>query len=156
MGQRSQARRDLPAFQRVKKMRNKYLSLTTALLLTGALAAGMACGCFSGDCQAFPGATQVKMAQCHHDSAQAKAKDPVRRDCCGKCQIEKWAVLAGNIVSMGAVLSKAAATDIPLFTDVPEAAHGSRPCRIDRSPPEIFFTQHVLNFTFSFRAPPQG
>lgn len=137
-------------------MRNKYLSLTMSFLLTGAWVAGLACACFPGDCQAAAAAPRVTTAPCHHDGAQTQAKDPARQDCCGKCQIERWAVLTPKAPVLSAALPGDAATDVPLIASAPGAGRAFPRNGIDRGPPQNFFTRHVLNTTFSFRGPPQG
>ncbi len=138
-------------------MRNKFLALATAFFLTTALGAGLTCACVSGDCHEFTGKVQVKMAQCHHGNTQAKAKEPARKDCCGKCQLEKKAILTGEAPLAGAILPEDAVADVPLFTaTTPGTGHTVHRRRINCGPPTAYFTQCVLNFTFSFRAPPLG
>lgn len=137
-------------------MKNRYLAWGMIFLLAGTLAAGLSCGCVSGDCHGASSIKQSGAPKCHHDSTETRAKDSSRKECCGKCQIEKAAVLFGKNLSLGALPSENVAARTLGSAEVLEAGDRLPAHWEGYSPPDTFFTQHILNFTFSFRAPPQS
>ena len=133
-------------------MKRKYLSLFLAVCLFSAFPSALDCQCVDADCGSVPKVIQAEAPRCH---PAAKGEDPSRKECCGKCQIEKTAVLENKFLSAQDLRFGSTPFEIKFST-----GFYSKPERQSflsgRSLgfPSGFFTQHVLNTTFSFRAPP--
>ena len=134
----------------------KYLSIFIAVAVFGASPNVLSCRCVDRDCVSVPKTIQAHVPQCHPAAAQARGNDPTHKECCGKCQIEKSAVLVSELSPVSDVCHRNTLVEIRSFADFhakihcPYFSHGKFP----ESPPG-FFEQHILNTTFSFRAPPQ-
>ena len=138
-------------------MKRKCLSVLIALCVFSAFPSALSCQCVFEDCHSVSEAVQAKIPQCHHAATPAKAGERTGKECCGKCQIEKAAVLSNDLSPAHEVRSSNTSAEIKSFSDF----HASlrHPALFQGeffgSPPG-FFEQHILNATFSFRAPPQG
>lgn len=138
-------------------MNKKYLSMFMAVCVFSSFPSALSCQCVDADCGSVPMSIQARTPQCHHATVQTKGENPTRKECCGKCQIEKAAVLSSEISAFWDVRLGDTWTAIKSFADFcsklrrPSFSQGEFP----ESPPG-FFEEHILNITFSFRAPPQG
>ncbi|MDD5226424.1 MAG: hypothetical protein PHV97_04470 [Candidatus Omnitrophica bacterium] len=138
-------------------MKKKCLSALIALCVLSAFPSVLNCLCTTGDCGLASRSIQSKTPQCHHANAPSKTEDGSRKECCGKCRIEKAAVLSNELSPVHEVRLRNTSAEIQFFSDFhasirhPTLFQGE----FFGSPPG-FFEQHILNATFSFRAPPQG
>jgi len=138
-------------------MKQKYLSAFLAVCVFIAFPSVLHCQCVGSDCGSSPKSLQAKTPPCHPAAAPAKGRDSSGSECCGKCRIEKAAVLSEELSPVNEIRSGNTLVEIKSFSDFhlklrrPSVFRGES----QESPPG-FFEQHVLNTTFSFRAPPQG
>ncbi|MFH1209134.1 MAG: hypothetical protein V1673_06250 [Candidatus Omnitrophota bacterium] len=137
-------------------MKKKCLSVVVAVCVFGTFPGLSNCQCVGADCGSVPKAIQAKVPQCHSAASQAGGEGPSHKECCGKCRIEKAAVLSSEFSLTGDVRHGNTLAEVRSFADFhskirnPSFFQG----KFFESPPG-FFEQHVLNTTFSFRAPPQ-
>lgn len=138
-------------------MKKKYFSVFMVVCMLVAAPGVLNCRCVDADCGAASQAIRAHTPQCHAGAAQKQGEDPVRKECCGKCRIEKAAVLSGELSPSGDVRPRNTFAEIEAFVDFhPKIRHLSfSQERFSESPPG-FFEKNVLNTTFSFRAPPQA
>ena len=115
------------------------------------------CQCVDADCSFAPKAIPSNDPPCHHAAAPAHQAGSSNKECCGKCQLEKAAVLSNELLLAREALPRNAWETIKSFVGVSPKIE--RPSffysEFSESPPG-FFERHILNTTFSFRAPPQG
>ena len=138
-------------------MKKKYASLMMVFLLANASLDGTACLCVSADCSGSSGAREAKTPQCHHAAAPTPSQGQAPRNCCGKCQLEKRAVLAPEGTPLAGISSKQGFIEIGAFSDLKKGMPFpvlSKKGGTDFSP--LFFTELILNTTFAFRGPPVG
>jgi len=138
-------------------MKKKCLSFFIAMCVFNAFPGVLNCQCVDADCRSVPKAIQASVSQCHHAAVLAKGENPSHKECCGKCRIERAVVLSSELSPAGDIRSGNTLAEIESFADF----HSKLQCpsffqgEFPESPPG-FFEQHILNTTFSFRAPPQG
>ena len=138
-------------------MKKRFLAVFIAICFVGIFPGALNCQCAVADCHVVPKTIQAKTPQCHHAAAQTGGESRSRKECCGKCRIEKAAVLSTGLSQLSEVRHKNTLASIKFFTD--SNAKLQRPFFPSRKFPKLppgFFTQFILNTTFSFRAPPQG
>ena len=138
-------------------MKKKGWALFIAVSVFSAFSGALNCQCADADCSFAAQAIHAKAPRCHYAAAQAKGENPSRKECCGKCRVEKAAVLSDELLLGREALPRNTLAEIKSFTDF-----YSKIQRLSFSPgtftesPLGFFEQYILNTTFSFRAPPQG
>jgi len=136
-------------------MKKNCLAIFIAISVFGSFPGALECPCADADCHFGSSADPALIPQCHQASAHAKDNGPT--ECCGKCRIEKTAVLE----------SKFLPSHDPRFSKIPAAFKTPAVIQLTivqpvferrellGSPP-AFFERHILNTTYSFRAPPLG
>ncbi|MEI7751520.1 MAG: hypothetical protein WCJ71_05435 [Candidatus Omnitrophota bacterium] len=135
----------------------KYLAVLMAVCVFSAFPSVLSCQCVDADCGSVSKSLQAKAPQCHPSADPSQGKSSSGKECCGKCQIENAAVLSNDLSPMSDVRHGNTLAEIKSFAGFRSKFQplslfqGECP----ESPP-CFFQQHVLNTTFSFRAPPQG
>jgi len=138
-------------------MKKRYLSALMIVCFISVFPGILNCQCVIGDCHVASRAIQTKAPHCHPEAAQTKREDTSRKECCGKCRIEKAAVFSNELLPASDIHHRNALAGIKSFSDFhsklqpPSFFRGESP-----RPPPGFFVRHILNTTFSFRAPPQG
>lgn len=128
-----------------------------ALCVLSAFPSVLSCQCVDADCGSVSKSIQASVLQCHRVATQTKERDPFRKECCGKCQIEKTAVLSNKFFAANDVRPKNILMEMSPFASFyskirPPAFFRKRS---SESPPG-FFKRHVFGATLSFRGPPQG
>jgi|GEM_PF-3993041 len=138
-------------------MKKKLLSLLTAVCVFIVFPNAAICQCVGADCSFVAKEIQASVPQCHPAAAQAKEGRSSREECCGKCRIEKAAILSSDFLISGDIRAKSASAEDVSFVDFHPKVQSPPFFRSEyaESPPG-FFERYVLNTTFSFRAPPQG
>lgn len=136
-------------------MKRNWLAgvLAGCLVLTGVY--GINCQCLISDCSSAVTALDVldKKPHCHHEAATTPRAP---KECCGKCQIEKNAVLFRDfLASIQNIFQPGLSAKDKAFVKFSEPLKKAVLflARL-RSPPQPFFTQHILTVTFGFRSPP--
>lgn len=136
-------------------MKRSCWAVLIAVCVFGSFPGVLECQCVDADCSSVPQAVQAKAPRCHPAASHAKGEKSSRKECCGKCRIEKAAVLSKEFLSLNPFRTRPAAIEtkwINVFhSDVPRPFF-SREQLFGPSPG--FLEQYVLNITFSFRAPP--
>jgi hypothetical protein len=135
----------------------KYLAVLMAVCVFSAFPSVLSCQCVDADCSSVPKSIQTKVTPCHPAAAPSRGRSNSNKECCGKCRIEKAAVLSNDLLPASDVRPRNTLAEIKSFADF--RAKLQRPSFFQGEFPEAppgFFEQHVLNITFSFRAPPQG
>jgi hypothetical protein len=135
-------------------MKNKYLASIMAVLMVSTAVLVLACQCAFADCGR---AVKINAARCHHETSETARKTPSGNRCCGKCQLEKAAVLSEKSFSLDQARSGKGTPEtalLPLFFKTPSAI--MLPKADLHGPPGTFFLKNIFNTSVSFRAPPQG
>ena len=138
-------------------MKKSCWAIFIVVCLVSAFPGVLNCQCVDANCGSVPKAIQTNVPQCHPAAAQTKGVDHSRKECCGKCRIEKAAVLSNEFSPVSDVRHRETLAEMKFFADFhskiqrPSFFQGEFP-----EGPTGFFGQHILNTTFSFRAPPQG
>ena len=138
-------------------MKKKGFSVLIAVCVFGTFPSALNGQCVGEGCGSVPKMIQASVPQCHHTAVPTKEASSPRKECCGKCQIEKAAVLSSDLFPTNDVRHKNTLAQIRAFTGFDsKIRHLSFFYTEYPGSPPGFFEQHVLNTTFSFRAPPQG
>jgi len=128
-----------------------------AVYVLGAFPSIAVCQCVDADCGVVSMPVKANALRCHRVATQAKERDPSRKECCGKCQIEKAAVLSHEFFTSGDVRSKNTFIEMDpwggFYSKIQPPSFFQK--GFSESPPG-FFIQSILNTTLSSRAPPQG
>jgi hypothetical protein len=134
-------------------MKRNCLAIFIAVCVLGSFPGALECQCVDADCRFGVSAAPAPVPRCHQVPTHAKESDP--KACCGKCRIEKTAVLESKFLpSHDSRFSK-----MPVASRIPAGIQRTiiQPVfeyqELCGSPPS-FFEQHILNTTYSFRAPP--
>ena len=134
----------------------KYLSGILFACVLSTSPGVLNCQCVGADCDLALKAVQADVPQCHRASAAAQGADPSRQGCCGKCRIEKAAVLSSELSSVRDVRRQDALEVIKYFDGFHSKLQPPSFFYRERTEsPHGFFEQFILNTTFAFRAPPR-
>jgi hypothetical protein len=136
-------------------MKKKYLSVIMAVCVFSAFPTALSCQCVDADCSFVSKTIRAKVPRCHPPVSQTRGGNSSRQECCGKCQIEKAAVLSNGLSPVSDIRHRNTLVEIRSFADL--GSQLQKPSFFQREFPESppgFFAQHILNTTFSFRAPP--
>ena len=140
-------------------MKKKYLSALMAVCLFSAFPSALNCQCMDTGCGFVSKAVRTNVPQCHPHPVAVHSKENGNsaKECCGKCRIEKTAVLSNEFSPLSDIRPGNTLEEIKSFADFYSKIQ--RPSFFQEgsaeSPPG-FFAEYILNTTFSFRAPPQG
>jgi len=128
-----------------------------AVCVFSAFPSVLSCQCVDADCGSVPKSIQVKAPHCNPAAAHSEGRSSSNKECCGKCRIEKAAVLSNDLSPASDVRYRNTLAEIKSFADFHAKLQRTSFSKgeFPESPPG-FFEQHILNTTFSFRAPPQG
>ncbi len=136
-------------------MKKKSLSLFMAVCVFSAFPGALGCQCVDADCGSVPKAIQAETLRCHSAASHAKGEDPSRKECCGKCRIEKAAVLSKEFSPVNPSRTRPVTIEEgflnSFYPEVPRPFFSHEQLF---GPSPGFFKRYVLNITFSFRAPP--
>ncbi|MFH0984092.1 MAG: hypothetical protein V1882_01000 [Candidatus Omnitrophota bacterium] len=138
-------------------MKKKWLSAILAMCVLGTFSGVGDCECRGVDCGFVSQAIRSEAFHCQPAAAHAERRDPSGEECCGKCGIEKAAVLSRKISFAGDVRPWSEFVEIQYSPGIHSKIEPLLFFKgeLFESPPG-FFEQHILGTTFSFRAPPQG
>ncbi len=124
------------------------------VVLTAGFSTAADCGCVSGECGSSAARPESSSRPaCHHEEAESKPAS--HQGCCGKCQIEKTAVLGPSATHTLSPQPKPSHVPAEAIAgpSAPTVRVAATAAFLFEAPPG-FFTDHILGTSLALRAPP--
>ena len=136
-------------------MKKNFLSVFMAVCVFSAFPGAVNCFCVTGDCHSVSQTIRGEALQCHLATAAPKGENHSGEGCCGKCRIEKTAVLASGLLQGNDFRQRNVSEEMKSSVDFHiNPRHVFSFQKKSQEFPPGFLTRYVLSSTFSFRGPP--
>lgn len=134
----------------------RFLTILMVACVLSVFPGALNCQCVDADCGSVFSSSHPKAPQCHPAAVSTRGEEPSPKECCSQCQIEKAAVLTSTFSAVSDARPRNTIEEIKSFEGFFQGTHPHFFYREFAGSPPEYFTQSVLNTTFSFRAPPRG